>query len=77
MFKGALALVLRYILLIGGSALASAGVITATGNNHFCFDVVTVANAGATAVALMLGGGLSVVSGIGWRFWAKKHDGLT
>nr|WP_010392637.1 hypothetical protein [Paracoccus sp. TRP] len=77
MLKGAIALVLRYILLVGGSALATAGVITATGAEHFCFNVRTVADAVATGVVMLLGGGASVVGGIGWRFWAKKRGGVT
>lgn len=75
MLKGALALVLRYVLLLGGSSLATAGIITATGNSHFCFDAKVVADAAATAITLMLGGGASIATGIGWRLWAKKQPG--
>lgn len=77
MFKGALALVLRYVLLLGGSALATAGIITGTGNGYFCFDSRLVADAAANAAAMLLGGGVSVVAGIGWRAWAKRRGGLT
>lgn len=77
MLRGSLALVLRYLLLIGGSSLATAGIIADTGNGHFCFDTRLVADAAASGIALALGGGASVVAGIGWRFWAKKRGGLT
>lgn len=78
MLKGAIALVIRYILLIGGGALASAGVITATADlGYYCFDTRHVADAAATAFALILGGGASTAVGIGWRFWAKRKGGVT
>lgn len=78
MLKGAIALVVRYILLIGGGALASAGAITATADlGYYCFDTRHVADAVATGVALMLGGGASAVIGVGWRFWAKRKGGVT
>ena len=77
MFTGAMALFFRYVLLIGGTSLATAGVITATGNSHFCFDARLVADAAAQAVGLMFGGGASVAAGIGWRWWAKKRGGVT
>lgn len=78
MLKGAIALIVRYILLIGGGALASAGVITATADlGYYCFDTRHVADAMATGVALMLGGGTSAVIGVGWRFWAKRKGGVT
>ena len=76
MLKGAIALVIRYILLIGGGALAGAGIITSTADlGYYCFDSKHVADALATAVALMLGGGASAVAGISWRFWVKKQGG--
>lgn len=78
MFTGALALVIRYILLIGGGALAMAGVITSTADvGYFCFDSKHVATVAANAVAMILGGGLSAGVGIGWRFLAKKKGGVT
>lgn len=78
MLKGSLALVIRYLLLIGGGGLASAGIITATPDlGYYCFDTKVVADATATGIALALGGGVSVVGGIGWRFWAKKGGGVT
>lgn len=77
MFKGALALVIRYALLLGGSSLATAGIITATGNSHFCFDAKLVADAAATGISLALGGGTSVATSIGWRWWVKKRGGVT
>ena len=77
MFRGALALVIRYLLLIGGTALATTGVITATSATHFCFDAKIVADAVAAAVAMMLGGGASVLGGIVWRTWAKRRGGVT
>lgn len=78
MLKGALGLVIRYILLIGGGAAAMAGVITSTGDlGYYCFDTKVVADAAASAIALMLGGGGSVAAGIGWRFWAKARGGVT
>lgn len=78
MFTGALALVFRYILIIGGGALAGAGVLTATADvGYYCFDSKHVATVAANAVALMLGGGLSAGVGIGWRFLAKKRGGVT
>lgn len=77
MFKGVLALFLRYVLLIGGSALATAGWITQTGASHFCFDARVVADAAATAAAMMMGGGASVAAGIGWRWWVRRRGGVT
>jgi len=41
---------MRYILLVGGSVLATAGVITSTGAEHFCFNVRN----GAVPVRLVL-----------------------
>lgn len=73
---GPLALTIRYVLLIGGTALSTAGVITATGNNHFCFDAVAVANTAAAGLVMALGGSGAVVGGIGWRFWAAKKNGV-
>lgn len=78
MLKGAIALVVRYVLLIGGGALASAGVITATADlGYYCFDTRHVADAVATGIALALGGGASAAIGVGWRFWAKRKGGVT
>lgn len=77
MLKGAFALIFRYVLLLGGSALATAGVISATGNSHFCFDARVVADAAATGVAMALGGGASVSAGVAWRWWAKRRGGVT
>ena len=77
MLKGALALVFRYVLLLGGSSLATAGIITSTGNSHFCFDARLVADAAATAVAMMMGCGASIAAGVGWRWWAKRRGGVT
>lgn len=78
MFTGALALVIRYILLIGGGALAMAGVITSTADvGYFCFDSKHVATVAANAVAMILGGGGLAGVGIGWRFLAKKKGGVT
>ncbi len=77
MLKGSIALIIRYILLIGGGGLASAGIIAATGNDHFCFDAKVVADAAATGIALAMGGGASVAAGIGWRWWARKRGGVT
>ncbi len=78
MLKGAIALVVRYILLIGGGALASAGIITATADlGYYCFDTRHVADAVAAGIALMAGGGASAAIGVGWRFWAKRNGGLT
>lgn len=78
MFTGALALVIRYVLVIGGSFLAGAGVITATADiGYYCFDSKHVATVAANAVALVLGGGASAAIGIGWRFIAKKKCGVT
>ena len=78
MFTGALALVIRYVLIIGGGALAMAGVITSTADpGIFCFDSKHVADMAANAVALMLGGGVSAGVGIGWRFLVKKKGGVT
>lgn len=77
MMKGTIALVIRYILLVGGGGLASAGIITATGNDHFCFDAKVVADAASAALAMTLGGGLSVATGIGWRALIKRKGGVT
>lgn len=61
-----------------GQVLASTGVITATADlGYYCFDTRHVADAVATGVALMLGGGASAVIGVGWRFWAKRKGGVT
>lgn len=76
MLKGTLALVIRYILLIGGGALASAGIITSSGElGFYCFDAKTVADAAASAIAMTLGGGASVAAGIGWRALVKRLPG--
>lgn len=77
MLNGTIALIIRYILLIGGGALASAGLITATGNEHFCFDAKMLADTAAAAITMMLGGGASVVAGIGWRALVKRQGGVT
>ena len=76
MLKGTLALFIRYILLIGGGALASAGVITSSGElGLYCFDAAHVADTAASAIILMLGGGASVAAGIGWRAVVKHLPG--
>lgn len=77
MLNGALALLIRYILLTGGSALATAGIITAGGGETFCFDATATANAAAAGVAMALGGGASVSAGVAWRWWAKRRGGVT
>lgn len=78
MLKGSIALIIRYILLIGGGGLASAGIITATADlGYYCFDSKVVADAAGSAIALALGGGASVAAGIGWRWWARKRGGVT
>lgn len=78
MLKGTIALVIRYLLLIGGGALASAGIITATADlGYYCFDSKVVADAATSAIALGMSGGASVLAGIGWRAWAKARNGLT
>lgn len=78
MLKGSIGLVIRYILLIGGGALAMAGVITSTGDlGYYCFDTKVVADAAANAIVMILTGGGSVAAGIGWRFWAKARGGVT
>lgn len=74
---GAIALIIRYVLLLAGSALVTAGILTAHGASQFCINVQDVADTAATGLVLMLSGGTSVATGIGWRFWAKKHNGLT
>ena len=57
MLKGALALVLRQVLLVFAGMLASAGIITATVDlGYYCFDTRFVADATATALMLFLGG---------------------
>jgi hypothetical protein len=75
--KGALALSIRYVLLIGGGALAGAGIITQTGVNHFCFDAKTVADAAAVGATMIAGGGAATSAGVVWRWWAKKRGGVT
>lgn len=76
MLKGTIALIIRYILLIGGGALASAGVITSSGElGFYCFDAGHVAEVAASAIAMMLGGGASVAAGIGWRALIKRLPG--
>lgn len=78
MLKGTIALIIRYILLIGGGALASAGVITATaGLGYYCFDAKVVAEATSTAIVMALGGGTSIGIGIVWRTIAKRLGGIT
>lgn len=77
MLLGTIAMVLRYALLLGGSSLATAGIITATGNSHFCFDARVVADAAANAIVMVSGGGASVAAGVAWRWWAKKRGGVT
>ena len=78
MLKGTIALIIRYVLLIGGGALASAGVITATGDlGYYCFDAKVVADATSTAIALAFGGGTSIGIGILWRAVAKRLGGIT
>ncbi|MGD9918590.1 MAG: hypothetical protein AB7U46_11250 [Paenirhodobacter sp.] len=78
MLKGTIALIIRYVLLIGGGALASAGVITATGDlGYYCFDAKVVADATSTAIALALGGSTSICVGILWRAVAKRLGGIT
>lgn len=78
MLKGSLALVIRYILLVGGGALAMAGVITSTADTgYYCFDAKIVADAAANAIAMVLGGGISVATGIGWRSLVKRIGGVT
>lgn len=77
MLKGSIALVLRYVLLLGGSALATMGWIAQTGTTTFCFDTKSVAEYSATALVMLLGGGTSILGGIGWRFLAKARGGVT
>lgn len=78
MLKGPISLAIRYVLLVGGGALAMAGVITSTADpGIFCFDSKHVADMAATGIALTLSGGVSTAAGIGWRFWAKKRGGVT
>lgn len=78
MLKGSLALIIRYILLIGGGALASAGLITATADlGYYCFDAKTVADGAASAILMALGGGVSVATSIGWRALVKRVGGVT
>lgn len=78
MIKGTIALIFRYILLVGGGALAMAGVITSTADiGYFCFDAKTVADASANAITMALGGGASVATGIGWRALVKRIGGVT
>ena len=75
--QGAIALILRYLLLLLGSSLVTAGILTARAETQFCIDVQEVANAAAVGLTMALGGTASVATGIGWRFWAKKRGGLT
>lgn len=77
MLKGSLALIIRYVLLLGGSSLATAGIISSTGNGHYCFDAALVADSAATALALILGGGASAGASMLWRGWAKRKGGVT
>ncbi len=56
MLKGSIALMIRYIPLVGCGALASAGIITATVDlDHYCFNAKVVADAASAAIALALG----------------------
>ena len=78
MLKGALALAIRQLLLFLSGGLAVAGVITATSQNgYYCFDAKIVADATATAIFLIIGGGASGGVSLGWRVWAKKRKGVT
>lgn len=77
LMKGPLALVFRYFLLIGGGALAGAGIITQTSVTHFCFDAKTVADVAATGLTMIAGGGAATSAGVVWRWWAKKRGGVT
>lgn len=77
MFKGALSLLIRQILLVVCGALVASGIIIETGNSHFCFDAKHVAEWGATAITLLVTGSASGVFSFGWRVWAKKRGGVT
>ncbi len=77
MLRGPFALVLRYILLLAGSALATAGIITAAGPDLYCFSPKVVADAATTGLIMLLGGGASVAGSIAWRAWAKVRGGVT
>ena len=78
MLKGTIALVIRYILLIVGGGLAGAGIIVSTADlGYYCFDTKVVADAAASAIAMMLGGGVSVAAGVGWRALVKRIGGVT
>lgn len=78
MLKGALALAIRQILLVLSGGLATAGVITATvQHGYYCFDAKIVADATATAIFLLIGGGFSGGLSLGWRILAKRKGGVT
>lgn len=77
LFKGSIALCVRYFLLIGGGWMAGMGYITQTSVTHFCFDAKTVADAAATGLTMFAGGGASVSAGVAWRWWAKRRNGVT
>ena len=77
MLKGALSLLIRQLLLIACGALVAAGIIIETGNSHFCFDAKQVAEWGASAIVLLIGGGASGAASFAWRIWAKRRGGVT
>ena len=78
MLKGTIALVIRYILVIGGGALAGMGIVTTTADvGFYCFDSKHVADVLATGIAMLATGGVSTAIGVGWRFWAKRKGGVT
>lgn len=71
MLKGALALVIRYVLYALSGALIGVGAVTMTGNDHVCMSISAVADAGAAAIALVLGGGPPLPSPPSGRDWSS------
>lgn len=77
MLKGSLALVIRYVILAVGAAMAGAGFAFYGSDGLICIDQKAAANHIATALGLVVTGGATFSGGVVWRFIAKRLGGVT
>ena len=77
MLKGAVALVIRYVLYAVGAGLVGAGAATMTSADHLCVSMSAVADTTSAAVVMMLTGGGTFVASTIWSRWVKKKHGVT
>ena len=77
MLVGIVALIIRYLLIMGGSALAGLGLVQANGLSAYCVDVSTFSNGAASYIIQIIGGFSAIAASIIWRSIAKVKGGVT